>query len=87
MEGVIASYRRGIKTQTNNQAIIHVHGVESKKDAEKLIGKTASWVSDGKEKKTLKGKITAVHGGNGAVRVLFEKGVPGQALATKIHIE
>jgi large subunit ribosomal protein L35Ae len=87
MEGVISSYRRGIKTQTMNQAIILVAGVESKKDAEKLIGKTASWETSGKEKRVLTGKITAAHGSNGAVRVLFDKGVPGQALGTKILIK
>lgn len=87
MEGIISSFRRGRKTQTTNQVIIHVDSVDSKDKAEKLIGKSVSWNAPGKNKKVLAGKITSVHGRNGAVRAIFETGVPGQAVSTKIKIE
>jgi large subunit ribosomal protein L35Ae len=38
------------------------------------------------EKKTLIGKIIGFHGNNGAVRVKFKKGVPGQALGTTVEL-
>ncbi len=87
MEGVIVSFRRGRKTQTTNQLIILVDSVDSKEKAEKLIGKKATWAAPGKGKKKITGKITAAHGKKGAVRALFEKGIPGQAISQKIIIE
>ena len=59
---------------------------DTAEEAEKVIGKTASWTSPSGT--VIKGKISALHGRNGAVRVIFEeKGLPGQALGTKIQIE
>ncbi|MFH2020529.1 MAG: 50S ribosomal protein L35ae [archaeon] len=87
MEGTIASFRRGKRTQTTNQMIIHIEGVDSKEKAETYVGKSVSWQAPGKQKKVLKGKITYVHGRNGAVRALFETGMPGQSLGTKLKIE
>ncbi len=87
MEAIIASYRRGRKTQTPNQLILKVDSVDSKEKAETLIGKSVFWESTGKEKKKILGKITAVHGRKGAVRALFERGIPGQAISQKIKIE
>lgn len=85
MEGYISNYRRGRHTVHPKQCILVFPKVKSKKEANKLIGKTVAWYSpSGKE---LKGKITRSHGNNGAVRAHFKKaGLPGQALGTKIKI-
>ena len=40
-----------------------------------------------KRKKEIKGKITAVRGRKGAVRVYFERGMPGQSVGAKVKIE
>ncbi|MBD3263386.1 50S ribosomal protein L35ae, partial [Candidatus Woesearchaeota archaeon] len=64
---------------------LKVSGVESKDSAEKLVGKTVIWESPAK--KQIKGKITAPHGNKGSVRVLFEKGMPGQSFGAKVNIE
>jgi large subunit ribosomal protein L35Ae len=85
MEGVIVNYRRGRKTQTTNQMVVLVPGYDKKK-AESLIGKTVSFVCEGKNKTTITGKVTALHGNKGAVRVLFERGMPGQAIGGKVSI-
>ncbi|MFH2028499.1 MAG: 50S ribosomal protein L35ae [Nanoarchaeota archaeon] len=85
MEGIINSFRRGRHTQTTNQMIIVIKGVDNKDKADKLIGKTVSWKSPaGKE---LKGKVSSAHGNKGAVRALFETGMPGQSLGTKVSIQ
>ena len=86
MEGVIVNYRRGRKTQTTNQMIILVADMDKKK-AESLVGKTVVYACVGKDKKEIKGTITAIHGNNGAVRALFETGMPGQAIGTKVRIQ
>lgn len=84
MEAVIMSYRRGVNTQTDNQMILMVSGITSRADAEKLVGKKVTWTSS--SKKEIKGQITAAHGNSGAVRALFERGLPGQAQATKVQV-
>lgn len=85
MEGIVVSYRRGRTTQKNKHMIIKVHGINNKEKASKLINKRVVWKSPaGKE---LIGEIKNIHGNNGALRVIFTKGLPGQAIGDKIKIE
>jgi large subunit ribosomal protein L35Ae len=42
------------------------------------------WVSPAK--KELKGEIKGAHGNNGAVRVKWERGMPGQSIGTKVEV-
>ena len=85
MEGVISNYKQGRHTIHLKHCIIVFPNVKTRKEANKLCGRTVVWVSStGKE---LKGIITRAHGNSGAVRAHFKKaGVPGQALGTKIKI-
>lgn len=87
MEALIVNYRRGRKTQKTNQMVLIVKGIDDKEKAKKLIGQTAIYTCEGKEKKQIKGKITNVHGNSGAVRALFETGMPGQAINQKLEIK
>ena len=87
MEGIIVNFRRGRHNQKENQVIVSVDGVRSKEEAEKIVGKSATFVTTGKEKKEIIGKVASFHGNKGNIRVLFEKGLPGQAIGTKIVIE
>ena len=85
MEGLIANYRRAKHTQTTNHAIIKVAGVKSKEQAKKLIGKAVVWKNPiGKKNIEIKGSIAKEHGNSGAVRAIFERGIPGQAIGTKV---
>ncbi len=84
MEGVIVNFRGSAHVKKGNQMIVSIDGSDKEK-SKKLIGKTAVWKSPaGKE---IKGKITVLHGSKGAVRVIFEKGMPGQAIGSKVKIE
>lgn len=85
MEGIIVNYRRGRKTQTTNQMIVLVPEHDKKK-AENLIGKSVTYNCEGKLNKIIKGEVRSVHGNKGAVRVLFETGMPGQAIGQKVVI-
>ena len=85
MEGTIVNYRGSHKTQHPNQMVIKVESIDSKEKAKELLKKTVTWVTP--TKKEIKGTITKEHGNKGAVRVKFEKGLPGQALGTKVKIE
>jgi len=85
MEAVIKNFKMGRHHQTDNQMIIVVKDVDSKEKAEKLVGKKITWKSPaGKE---IKGEVRAAHGNSGAIRVLFEKGMPGQAVGSKVELQ
>ena len=65
--------------------LIEIEGVSKKEDAVKFVGKSVVWKSPaGKE---IKGKIASTHGNKGVVRAIFEKGLPGQAITTKVEVE
>ena len=67
--------------------IVVVPGVDNKEKAQSYVGKSAVWTSPGKQKKQIKGKISAAHGNSGAMRVTFERGLPGQSLGEEVKIE
>ena len=84
MDATITNFRRARHHTYPNQMIITVKGVDTREAAAKLVGKTVTWSSPAK--KEIKGKITSAHGNKGSLRVLFESGMPGQSLASKVVI-
>ena len=85
MEGIINNFRRGMHTQKPNHIIVYLDGVDNKEKASKLVGNGAVWKSPaGKE---INGKVASAHGNKGALRVIFEKGLPGQSVGQKVIIE
>lgn len=65
--------------------IVYINGVDNKENAAKLAGKAAIWKSPkGRE---IAGKVASAHGNSGAVRVIFEKGMPGQSIGTKVELK
>ena len=84
MEGLIVSYRRSIHGQTPNQAIVKVEGIANRADATKYMGKTVTWKS---VKASISGKVQSAHGNSGCLRVLFERGLPGQAITQRVEIQ
>lgn len=85
MEGVIVNYRSGVHTQHPNQMIVLVKGIDSKDKTKEIINKKVVWESPAGKK--IEGVIKKAHGNKGAVRVKFEKGLPGQAVGGKVSIE
>ena len=65
--------------------IVYLDEVKKRDKASELVGKQVVWKSPaGKE---INGKVASAHGNKGAVRVIFEKGMPGQSLGTKVEIK
>jgi len=81
MKGIITSYRRGSGTQRGNQMIVLPEDVSNSKE---LVGKKVVYKTKTKE---IVGKVTALHGIKGKVKVMFEKGMPGQSLCNEVIIE
>ncbi len=85
MEGTIANFRRGRHNQSSNQMIVQVASIQSRDDATKLVGKKVVFKTQtGKE---ITGEVRSAHGNSGALRVLFETGMPGQSVTKKVEIQ
>ena len=85
MEGVFSNYKGGRHTIHHKHSILVFPNIKTRKDANRLIGRTVVWISPtGKE---LRGVISRAHGNHGAVRAHFKKaGLPGQALGKQVKI-
>jgi large subunit ribosomal protein L35Ae len=81
--GRITNYRIGIKSQTPNQCLIEFQGITTAGLAGKLVGQKVTW--QGKNSIHV-GKVMGTHGGNGMVKVKFNRGVPGQAIGTQVQL-
>ncbi|MBN1157313.1 50S ribosomal protein L35ae [Candidatus Woesearchaeota archaeon] len=85
MKGIIVNFRQGRTTQKNNHMIVQADGVDKKDKAAKLVGKVVVWKSPkGKE---IPGKVASAHGNKGALRVIFDKGLPGQSVGTAVELK
>ena len=85
MEGTIVHFRGSRRVKRSNQMVLQVPGVDSKENASKMIGKKVIWkTSGGKE---MVGEITNIHGNNGALRIRFATGMPGQSIGQKVSVE
>jgi len=82
----VIQFRRGRKTFKPRHFLLEIPSVDTREGATKFVGKTVQWKSTGKEPKKITGKISSAHGGNGVVRAIFEKGLPGQAVGSKVEI-
>jgi large subunit ribosomal protein L35Ae len=81
--GRIMNYRIGIRTQYSRECLIKFAGLDSVAQAGSLMGQKVVWKG---ENKTLVGKIVGFHGKRGVVKAKFKKGVPGQALGTRVEL-
>jgi len=81
--GTILNYRIGIGTQNPKECLIQFANVNSTSLAGQLFNRKVVW-KQGDTK--LIGKIRGSHGKKGVVKVKFQKGVPGQALGTKVEL-
>jgi len=84
VQAKVIQYRRGRKTQNPKHMLIEIPGIDSREKAEKFIDKNVEWTSPGK--KILKGRIASSHGNSGVLRVIFESGLPGQAIGSKCEV-
>ncbi|MBI2667940.1 50S ribosomal protein L35ae [Candidatus Woesearchaeota archaeon] len=85
MKGIIVNFRGGRHTQKNNHMIIKVNSIDNKTKANQFLNKNVVWKSPkGKE---IKGQIVKEHGNKGALRAIFEKGMPGQSVGTEVEVE
>jgi large subunit ribosomal protein L35Ae len=80
----ILSFRRGRRTQTNNQFLLEAEGLDSRGKAAQLIGKRVVWKSPASRE--IFGRVTDTHGNKGVVRARFSRGLPGTVLGKNVEI-
>jgi len=80
--GVITNYRIGPKSQRSRECLIKVLGVEQER-VPRLVGWKVGWPH---EDVKIKGLISRTHGRTGILRAKFKRGLPGQALGSKVRI-
>jgi len=85
MNGTIVNFRLSRHVQKNNHMIVKPDGIITREKAKPLVGKEVTWKTPAN--KEIKGKVSSAHGNKGNIRVIFEKGMPGQSLATKVEIK
>jgi large subunit ribosomal protein L35Ae len=84
MKGTIVNYRRGRRTMKGDQVILEFEGFDDRKKASSLLGKQVLWRTSANRE--IHGKILRQHGNSGAVRAKFNRGLPGQAIGTKVEV-
>ena len=71
--------------QKNNHMIISSEDLNSRDQAEKLVGKEVIFKTE--TGRDLMGKVASAHGNKGALRVIFETGMPGQSLGKDVEVK
>eukprot|EP00999_Lentomonas_sp_LEN2_P001657 NODE_2737_length_512_cov_134.303896_g2687_i0.p1 GENE.NODE_2737_length_512_cov_134.303896_g2687_i0~~NODE_2737_length_512_cov_134.303896_g2687_i0.p1 ORF type:complete len:121 (-),score=29.61 NODE_2737_length_512_cov_134.303896_g2687_i0:77-439(-) len=100
--GIVAGFKRSLRTQKMHTAILKVQGVDSMDDAKWYLGKRVCYVFNGKKKvkgirttqnpklKTRKraiwGKVTTTHGASGGLKAKFSPNVPAHSLGGRVRV-
>nr|AQS22665.1 60S ribosomal protein L35a [Pseudodiaptomus poplesia] len=97
-KGVFTGFKRGLRNQHENTALLKVDGCAGQEDARWYIGKRCVYVykaknktsvPNSKEKSQLRciwGKVTRPHGNAGSVRAKFRRNLPPQAMGCRVRI-
>ena len=85
MKGKVLSFRRGKTKYVPRHFVIEINGIDKIEKAKEFMGKEVSWKNV--QGTIIKGKIMSTHGSKGHVRVVFEKGLPGQTINDPVEIK
>ena len=91
-KGVFTGYRRGQRTQRENQAVVHIQNCQDIDGAKWYLGKRVAYVYKAKnvvnntKYRCNWGKVVNTHGHAGAVRVRFAKNICPRAMGSTVRV-
>merc|ERR1712024_304218 len=97
VRGVFTGYSRGLKTQSMNQAIVKLEGVNDAQGCQWYLGKRVAFVhksakntkivnGEKSRSRVIWGRVMRPHGQSGNVKVKFNSNLPSAKIASKVRV-
>merc|ERR1712216_604996 len=92
VKGVMMGFKRGLRNQHENTAILKIENVKEAAATSFYVGKRVCYIYKAKNEvrgtkfRTIWGKVTRPHGKGGAVRAKFNTNLPPKAMGAQLRV-